>query len=84
MNISLIKTSLDAKVLLRNFFFFFFIRMTMRVVLAPQVEVCLTAPRLWPSPAAFNRLPPATQTCHLVSNSCGSSNGPPGKWTNIE
>lgn len=56
---------------LRNVFIF--IRMTMRVAPVPRVEVCLIAPRLWPSPAASSRLPPATPTCHQVSNSLRAS-----------
>lgn len=54
-------------------FFCIFLRMTMRVALAPQAAVSQTAPRLWPSPAAFSRLPLVTQTCHQVSDGPGAS-----------
>lgn len=40
----------------------------MRAALAPPVAVSQTAPRPWPSPAASNKLPPATRTCPQVSN----------------
>lgn len=58
---------------LDGFFVCLFLRMTMRVALAPQVAVSQTAPRLWPSPAAFSRLPPVTPTCHQVSDGPGAS-----------
>lgn len=45
----------------------------MRVALAPQAAVSQTAPRLWPSPAAFSRLPLVTRTCHQVSDGPGAS-----------
>lgn len=48
-------------------------RMTMRVALALQAAVSQTPPRLWPSPAAFSRLPLVTRTCHQVSDSPGAS-----------
>ncbi len=50
----------------------FFIRMTTRAALAPPVAVSQTAPRPWPSPAASNRLPPATRTCPQVSDGPGA------------
>lgn len=55
------------------FFLIIFPRMTMRVALAPQAAVSQTAPRLWPSPAAFSRLPLVTRTCHQVSDGPGAS-----------
>lgn len=54
------------------FFFCIFLRMTMRVARAPQAAVSQTAPRLWPSPAAFSRLPLVTRTCHQVSDGPGA------------
>lgn len=56
-----------------RFFFCLFLRMTMRVALAPQAAVSQTALRRWPSPAAFSRLPLVTQTCHQVSDGPGAS-----------
>lgn len=49
----------------------FSFRMITRVALAPPVAVSQTAPRPWPSPAASNKLPPATQTCPQVSDALG-------------
>lgn len=62
---------------LTGIFVCFFIRMTTRVGLAPPVAVCQTAPRPWPSPAASSRLPPATRTCHQVSDGRGASEALP-------
>lgn len=45
----------------------------MTVAPAPRVAVFQTAPRPWPSPAAFNRPPPATQTYPQVSDGSEAS-----------
>lgn len=61
----LFRTSLT---ILTGVFVCFLIRMTMRAALVPTVAVSQTAPRLWLSPAASSRLPPATQTCPQVND----------------
>lgn len=42
--------------------------MTTKVALVPPVAVSQTAPRLWPSPVAYSKLPRVTQTCLQVSD----------------
>lgn len=65
--------------ILTNIHVCFFIRMTTRAALVPPVALSQTAPRLWPSPAGFSRLPPVTRICPQVSDGPGASeaNSPP-------
>lgn len=42
--------------------------MTTKVALVLPVAVSQTAPRLWPSPVAYSKLPRVTQTCLQVSD----------------